>query len=209
LRGFYLSISQKQGTFAYLVARSLGARRIVEFGTSFGVSTIYLAAAVRDNGGGVVIGSEIEPQKIATARANIDEAGLAAHVHIREGDAQQTLRDAGGPVDMVLMDGAKELYLPVINVLTPQLRPAAVVLADNIYAFRAALKPYVLHMRDPSNGFQSVTLFLGSGTEYSVRLPTPRTGHLGVPAATSDTSPKHPSRSQPDHRASSGHRLRQ
>jgi len=169
-KNLYLAISAKQGAFVYLVARSLGARRVVEFGTSFGISTLYLAAAVRDNGGGIVIGSELEPQKIAVARANLEEAGLADQVEIREGDACETLKHPGGPVDMALLDGWKDLYLPVLENLTPHLRTGAVVLGDNIFTFWKSLAPYRAHVRDESNGFQSVTLQLGDGTEYSVRL---------------------------------------
>ena len=170
IKDFYLCLSPKQGTLAYMVARSLRARRVVEFGTSFGVSTLYLAAAVRDNGGGLVIGSEIERGKITKARAHIEEAGLSDQVEIREGDACETLRDPGGPVDMVLLDGMKDLYLPIVEMLKPHLRQGAVVLADNILSYRKALAPYSAHMRDIANGFQSITLFLGDGTEFSVRL---------------------------------------
>jgi predicted O-methyltransferase YrrM len=169
-KNILIPLSPKAGAFAYLVARSIGARRIVEFGTSFGVSTVYLAAAVRDNGGGIVIGSEIEKAKIAAARANLEQAGLGDQVEIRAGDAQQTLRDPGGSVDLALLDGWKDLYLPIIEILTPHLRHGAVVLADNIMAFPRALAPYVAHVRDLRNGFQSVTLALGQGMEYSVRL---------------------------------------
>jgi predicted O-methyltransferase YrrM len=170
LRHLYVPVSRKQGELLYLVARSLRATRVVEFGTSFGISTTYLAAAVKDNGGGLVIGSELEPNKVATARRNLEDAGLAELVEIREGDAQETLRDPGGAVDMVLLDGFKELYLPMLKLLTPHLRQGAVVLGDNIFTFWRALAPYVAYVRNPENGFFSVTLFLGDGTEYSVRL---------------------------------------
>jgi predicted O-methyltransferase YrrM len=166
----YISVSPKQGVFLYMVACSIAARRIVEFGTSVGISTLYLAAAARDNGGGLVIGSEIEPSKLAQARANLDAAGLSDQVEIREGDACETLKEPGGPVDMVLLDGMKELYLPIARMLKPHLRRGAVVLADNILAFRKALAPYSAYMQDAANGFQSITLLLGDGTEYSVRL---------------------------------------
>lgn len=170
LKGIYFSISREQGAFAYLVARSIGARRIVEFGTSFGISTIYLAAAVKDNGGGIVIGSEIEADKAAQASANLQAAGLGDYVDIRLGDAMKTLANPGGAVDMVLMDGWKNLYLPLIKMLTPQLRPGAVVLSDNVTQFKKTLAPYVAYMSDPRNGFQSVTLPLASGFAYSVRI---------------------------------------
>lgn len=170
LKDLYVPVSPKQGQFLYSVARSIRAKRIVEFGTSFGVSTTYLAAAVRDNGGGIVIGSELEPNKVVTARRNIDEAGLNDVVEIREGDAQQTLQDPGGSVDMVLLDGFKQLYLPMLQLLTPRLRKGAVVVADNIFTFRFALAPYVSYVQGPANGFLSMTLFLGDGMEYSLRL---------------------------------------
>jgi predicted O-methyltransferase YrrM len=170
LKDTYISLSAKQGKFAYLVARGVSASRIVEFGTSFGISTIYLAAAVRDNGGGTVIGTEIEPTKVVAARANLEAAGLGEYAEVREGDARETLQNPGGPVDMVLLDGFKELYLPILKLLTPYLRPGAVVLGDNIFTFRIALAPYVAYVANPANGFSSVTLFLGDGTEYSVKL---------------------------------------
>ena len=172
-RDLYLSISRQQGVFAYLVGRSINAQRIVEFGTSFGISTIYLAAAVRDNGGGLVIGSEIEPGKAQQAQNHVEEAGLADYVDIRLGDARQTLTDPGGEVDMVLMDGSKRLYLPIIKMLTPSLRPGAVVLSDNVGNKGRVLAPYLAHMHDARNGFQSVTVPFRSGLEYSVRLPAP------------------------------------
>jgi predicted O-methyltransferase YrrM len=169
-RDLFLSISREQGIFSYLVGRSVGAQRIVEFGTSFGVSTVYLAAAVKDNGGGLVIGSEIVESKAVKAQRNLEEAGLADYVDIRLGDAQRTLADPGGTVDLVLMDGAKSLYLPIIKMLAPHLRPRAVVLADNVCHFRNALASYVTYMRDIRNGFQSVTVPFRGGFEYSVRL---------------------------------------
>jgi len=168
-KSLYIPISRAQGVFLYLVARSLGARRIVEFGTSFGVSTIYAAAAARDLGGAVV-GSELEPGKHARALANLAEAGLAGVVDVRLGDARETLRDVPAPIDLVLLDGWKELYLPILQLLAPKLRPGAVVLADNIKTFRRALAPYVEYVQSGRNGFASMTLPLKDGFEYSVRL---------------------------------------
>jgi predicted O-methyltransferase YrrM len=170
IKDLFVALSPKQGTLAYMIARSIGARRIVEFGTSFGISTLYLAAAVRDNGGGSVIGTELQPTKAERARVHLAEAGLGDVAEIRTGDARETLKDPGGTVDLVLLDGAKQLYLEMLQLLTPNLRTGSVILADNIYVFRRALRPYVAHVQDPRNGFRSVTLFLGSGTEYSVRL---------------------------------------
>jgi predicted O-methyltransferase YrrM len=169
LKDLYIPLSRPQGKLLYLVARSLDARRIVEFGSSFGISTIYAAAAARDNGLGRVIGSELEPTKRAKAVEHLDEAGLGGVADVRLGDAMQTLRDVPPPVDLVLLDGWKDLYLPMIELLAPKLRPGAVVLADNVRTFKRALAPYLDYVQSGKNGFQSVTLPFPSGFEYSVR----------------------------------------
>ena len=125
-------ISADTGRLLYLLARSMRARCIVEFGTSFGISTLHLAAALRDNGGGRLIGSEFEPSKIGHARENLRQAGLADLVEIREGDALETLKtDLPDDIDLVLLDGAKPLYLPVLRLLEPHLRQGSLILADN------------------------------------------------------------------------------
>ncbi len=170
MKDCYIPVSRDQGSFLYLTARALGAKRIVEFGTSFGISTLYLAAAVRDNGGGIVIGSELEPSKHQRAVAHIEEAGLAAVVDVRLGDALETLKEVPEPLDLAFLDGWKDLYLPVLELLKPRLRPGAVVLADNIFTFRKSLRPYVEYLQSGRNGFESVTLRISDGTEYSCYL---------------------------------------
>jgi len=166
-----ISISAEQGVFAYLVARSIAARRIVEFGTSFGVSTIYLASAIRDGGGGIVIGSEFIELKAERARANILEAGLSDCVEIRVGDAMETLADPGGEIDLLLIDGSKELYLPIVKLLAPHVRQGGVVLADNVLSpfIKRSLADYVAYMKDERHGFTSVTVPFPDGFEYSVK----------------------------------------
>jgi predicted O-methyltransferase YrrM len=170
MKDFYIPVSREQGELLYLTARAIGAKRIVEFGTSFGISTTYLAAALRDSGGGRVIGTEIEPGKHARATANLREAGLADFAEVRLGDALETLRELPEPVDLVLLDGWKDLYLPVLELVTPRLRPGAVVLADNIFTFRKSLRPYVQRMQSGRHGFVSTTLHISDGFEYSVYL---------------------------------------
>lgn len=169
LKDAYIPVDPDQGRLLYLTARAIGARTIVEFGTSFGISTIYLAAAARANNG-VVIGTELEPAKVKAARANVAEAGLAQFVDIREGDAMKTLAPLDATVDFLLLDGWKDIYLPMIKLLAPKMRAGAVVLADNIFTFKKTLRPYVAYMQDRANGFDSVTVPLGHGMEYSVRL---------------------------------------
>lgn len=165
----YIPIAPEVGDLLYLTAKAINARRVVEFGSSFGISTLYLGAAMRSVGGRV-IGSEIEAGKIAAARATIERAGLSPWVEIRAGDARETLVDIEGPVDLVLLDGWKDLYLPVLALLEPRLRRGSVILADNIHTFRRTLASYVEYMREPANGFESTTLSIGSGVEFSLFL---------------------------------------
>lgn len=169
-RELYIPVSREQGEFLYLTARALDVHNVVEFGTSFGVSSIYLAAALRDNGSGVVIGSEVEPFKCAEASRNLAEARLADFADVREGDALETLREVPQPVDLVLLDGSMDLYLPVLELLEPRLKTGAVVTADNLHTFRKGLRPYVEHMQSGARGFVSTTLPMGHAFEYSVHV---------------------------------------
>ena len=166
----YLASSPGHGTFCYLLARAIGAKRIVEFGTSFGVSTIYLALAVRDNGGGLVIGTEMLPSKVAKARNNIEEAGLADFVEIREGNALDTLRDLEGPVDFLLSDGFPQYALPVLKLVAPKMRYGAIIVNHNAPEMKSDHAEYLAFVRDPSNGFVTGSMTLSLGGELSVRV---------------------------------------
>ncbi len=162
----FLAVSPAYGRFLYSCARAARATRIIEFGTSMGISTIYLAAALRDNGGGHLIGSEIEPSKVERAKANIEAAGLSDLVDIRQGDAMETLRDTGSEVDLLMLDGAFPLYLPVLKLVEPKLRVGAFILAEN-----ALDRDYLDYVRYPANGYlsQPVTLDAPRGNEVTVR----------------------------------------
>jgi len=164
-----LSIDRGQGWLIYMLCRGLQARRVVEFGTSYGVSTIYLAAAMRDQGEGLVIGTEIEAEKARHARDHFAEAGVAELIELREGDALNTLKDCGGPVDFLLVDGFPEVARPIIELMAPQLRKGAMVVCDNVGHFPAALAGYLDFVRRPANGFVSTLLPLRGGTELSVK----------------------------------------
>jgi len=152
-KDIYLAVSAETAKLIYLLARHSRATCIVEYGTSFGISTIHLAAAIRDNGGGRLIGSEFEPSKVEQARANLEAAGLADLVEIREGDAVETLaQDLPDAIDLVLLDGHKALYSRVLDLLRPRLRPGALLVADN-----AEMCPeYLARVRQPKAGFLSV-----------------------------------------------------
>ena len=165
LKNVPLAISRETGALLYMLARSCGARTIVEFGTSFGISTLHLTAALRDNGGGRLITSEFEPSKAERARTNIAEAGLSDLVEFREGDALETLsRGLPDQIDLVLLDGAKGLYPDILALLQDRLRPGALILADN-----ADWSPdYLARVRSPAQGYLSVPF--AEDVELSMRI---------------------------------------
>ncbi|MER8385144.1 O-methyltransferase [Mesorhizobium sp. M0166] len=165
LKDLWLPVSRETGTLLYMLARGSGARTIVEFGTSFGISTLHLAAALRDNGGGRLITSEFEPSKVARARRNLTAGGLIDMVEIREGDALQTLSvDLPETVDLLLLDGAKALYPEILSLVESRLRPGAFVVADN-----ADLCPeYLERVRSTGSGYMSTPF--GEDVELSMRL---------------------------------------
>jgi predicted O-methyltransferase YrrM len=165
LKNFHLAVSRETARLLYMLARSCRARSIVEFGTSFGVSTLHFAAALRDNGGGRLIGTEFEPGKLAQARENVVAAGLDDLVEIRAGDALETLaRDLPEAIDLVLLDGAKGLYPKVLALLEPRLRSGALIVADN--ADWSA--EYLARVRDAASGYVSVPF--ANDVELSMKL---------------------------------------
>jgi predicted O-methyltransferase YrrM len=162
----FLAVSPAYGRFLYMIARACKATRIVEFGTSMGISTIYLAAALRDNGGGHLISTELQPDKVARARANLKAAGLDDLVDIREGDALETLGRLEDEVDLLLIDGAMTLYLQVLKLVEPRLKSGAVILAENAFE-----QGYLDHVRDPAKGYLSLSLpDQQRGNEFTIRL---------------------------------------
>jgi len=169
-----VAIDRDKAELCYQLCRALRAKRVVEAGTSFGVSTLYLAAAVRDNaredgGTGVVIASEYEPAKARAARANFSEAGLTQWIDLREGDLRMTLKGVGGPIDFVLMDIWTEMALPALEHVAPALRAGAIVVADNTTTFRMGYEDYFAFVNDSKNGFRTLTLPYPGGFELTVR----------------------------------------
>jgi len=156
--------------FCHLLCRSLRAKRVVEVGTSFGVSTLYLADAVRANGGGVVIGTEYEPAKAARARETFAAAGVSDLIDLREGDLRESLKVIEGPVDFVLMDIWTEMARPALELIAPHLRPGAMVLADNTAQFRHAYRHFFEFVEDPKNGLKTMTLPFDGGLELVVKV---------------------------------------
>jgi predicted O-methyltransferase YrrM len=163
----YMPISARGGDLLYSLIRASRPDTVVEFGTSYGISTTYLAAAVADNGAGRVYGTELSATKIAAARANLAEAGLGEHVTILAGDARETLASVPGPIGFVLLDGWKDLCLPVLRSLEPRLAAGALVVADDVTM--SSMAGYLEYVRDPANGYVTVEFPVEDGMEISCR----------------------------------------
>ncbi|CAM5680664.1 tRNA 5-hydroxyuridine methyltransferase [Mycolicibacterium aubagnense] len=165
---FYLSVAPDSGRLLYSLVRALKPSTIVEYGMSYGISTLHLAAAVRDNGLGRIITTEMSSQKISAARATFGEAGVADLITILEGDARETLETVREPVQFVLLDGWPDLDLPVLKILEPVLAPGALILGDNV-----RLDPdhvYRDYVNAPASGYVSVPIPLDKGMELTVRV---------------------------------------
>ncbi|KAF1041657.1 MAG: putative O-methyltransferase [Herbaspirillum frisingense] len=170
LKHLPLAVSRDTGALLYMLATSIKARNVIEFGTSLGVSTLYLAAALRDNGGGRLITTEFEASKVTRARANLFEAGLADLVEVREGDALLTLAgDLPQAIDLLLLDGAKAIYPEVLKRVESRLRPGALIVADDA----AYSQEFLDYVRSSANGYLSVPL--ADGVELSDLAPVSRT----------------------------------
>ncbi|KAK4092083.1 O-methyltransferase [Purpureocillium lilacinum] len=187
MRDKYVSLEQDKCQFMYLLARGMGARNIVEAGTSFGVSTIYLALAVGQNvadaraaGGratGKVIATEQEPTKAAKAREHWKQAGdeVEPWIELREGDLRETLKVAEGmpeQIDLLLLDIWTPMALPVLEIVKPRLRKGALILADNTVMAKALYKEFLAYIHNPENGFKTTTTPYSGGLEMIVYLPS-------------------------------------
>ena len=150
---FYIPVTPEAGRLLYSLVRATRPATVVEFGMSFGISALHLAAAVRDNGTGRVVTTELSETKIAAAKKTFAETGLDDVITILEGDALTTLESLDGAIDFLLLDGWKDLYLPVIELLEPRLSTGALVIADNASA--ADVAPYLDRVRNQDNGYVS------------------------------------------------------
>jgi predicted O-methyltransferase YrrM len=167
---FYIPVTPEAGRLLYSLVRATRPATVVEFGMSFGISAIHLAAAVRDNGTGRVVTTELSETKIAAAKQTFAETGLDDVITILEGDALTTLEGQEGPVEFVLLDGWKDLYLPVIKLLEPRLSTAALVIADNASA--ADMKPYLDYVRNPDNGYTSFNFLVRESDSMEISCRT-------------------------------------
>lgn len=167
---FYIPVTPEAGRLLYSLVRATRPTTVVEFGMSFGISAVHLAAAVRDNGTGRVVTTELNAAKIAAAKQTFADTGLADVITVLEGDALSTLADLDGPVQFVLLDGWKDLYLPVIELLEPRLSTGALVVADNTSA--ADTQPYLDRVRNPGNGYVSFNFLVRESDSMEISCRT-------------------------------------
>jgi len=178
LRDKLVALDRPKAEFCYMTCRALRALRVVEVGTSYGVSTLFLASAVRDNvtsseantGTPVVIATEYEAEKAKIARGHFAEAGFSHLVDLREGDLRQTLIDLEAPIDFALIDIWTPMARPALELVAPRLRPGGVVVCDNTQQFRDAYQDYFAFVHDPRNGLRTMTLPFEGGLEFTVKV---------------------------------------
>lgn len=156
------------GRTLYSLVRVIRPKVVLEFGTAHGFSSLHIAAGLRDNGEGHLYGSEMHPAKVQAARTNLIEAGLADWVDVLEGDASDTLGTVRG-VDLLYLDGWTDHYLDVLRAVEGNFRPGAFIQADDVGKFGAGsgAKAYLAYVRDPANGYNSVTFTDYQGFEQS------------------------------------------
>jgi len=165
---FLISIGRHTGQILNILIKGAKARNILEIGTSYGHSTVWLAEAARATGGKVITIDE-KAYKQEYARGMIARAGLAAQVDFRLGDAREIISALPGPFDFVLVDLWKDLYIPCFDLFYPKLSPVALVAADNMLrpeSSREDALAYRKHVRSKPH-IDSVLLEVGSGVELS------------------------------------------
>src|SRR3954462_14945156 len=163
-----LSVGREAGILLSLLATGGQSRRILELGTSYGYSTVWLAAAARTTGG-KVLSLELRDFKIEHARQALTRAGLSTRVEFHAGDCLETLPTLPGPFDFVLLDVWKDLYLPCFELVHPKLAPGGIIVADNMLlraAGRPQAEPYRKRVREAGD-LDSVLLEIGNGIEIS------------------------------------------
>ena len=165
----YISISKDQGVFLYNLLVERKASNIIEFGTSFGISTLYLGAAAKE-AKGKVITSEIVPEKCETALQNFKDAGLSNWIELREGDAMETLKDVPNDIDFLLLDGWNDLYLNLVTLLEPKFKTGTLIYTDN--AGFPSTKPFLEYIKDHPEKYKTKRMKTKTGgaelSEYIV-----------------------------------------
>ena len=171
-----VALDRDKAEFCYQLLRAIDARRVVEIGTSYGVSTLYLAAALRDNVRDTgedarVIGTEYEPEKAKAELKKYADTGLDRFIHLLQGDLRETLKTLEGPIDFLLVDIWIPMARPALELVAPRLRRGAIVICDNTETYRNDYTDYFAYLQRPGSGFRTMTLPFRGGLEMSVFCP--------------------------------------
>ncbi|KAM3443077.1 hypothetical protein MY4824_000782 [Beauveria thailandica] len=180
VRDKFIALDQDKSQYVYALCRATDARTIVEAGTSFGVSTIYLALAASANAAAAggrgktprVVATEYEPTKAARAREYWAQCGdvVTSAIQLREGDLRETLKEDLEDVDLLLLDIWTEMALPTLKIVQRKMRRGAIVIADNT-TVSEGYDEMLTYMRNPDSGFITMTLPFSQGLEFCVYLP--------------------------------------
>ena len=160
------NLTPDSGRFLMMLAASSNARRVVEIGSSNGVSTIWLAAAMRASAG-LVIGTELIPERAAQANANLAEAGLQTFARVLAGAAGELANELKGPFDLAFIDAEKDDYIAHFELVWPLMRPRGIVVADNVISHDVLAYQEMLRAREDC---ATLTLPLDRGLELTLRL---------------------------------------
>ncbi|WP_144140371.1 O-methyltransferase [Paraburkholderia sp. BCC1884] len=162
-----LAVSAETGSFLRNMVLAHKPARILELGSSCGVSTLYFADALSTLGRGTVVATELDPDKCASLRTHVRTAGVDAYVDLREGDVFQTVAELTGTFDMVFIDVWASAYLSLFKQTERLLQPGSIILADNMYTAEDAVLPYKQYL-DDNPRFSTTTLGFESGIEFTV-----------------------------------------
>jgi predicted O-methyltransferase YrrM len=128
----YANVPTADGRLLRQLTEAVGAKRVVEFGTSTGESGIWFALALRKTGGHLFT-HEISAERIAVARRNFQRAGVEDLITIIEGDGHETVKQHKEPIDVVFIDADKPGYPDYLKQILPLVRPGGLILAHNMH----------------------------------------------------------------------------
>ena len=160
------NLERETGGWLRLLARAVAAQRILEIGSSNGVSTIWLALAARETGGRVT-GTEILSARAAEANANLRTAGLGDWAEVLAGPAQETVAGLAGPIDLVFIDAEKDDYIAHFHAVISKVRSGGLILADNVISHD--ITAYQQMLRERSD-VETATVPIGRGIEFTLKL---------------------------------------
>ncbi|CAM3733671.1 class I SAM-dependent methyltransferase [Nocardiopsis rhodophaea] len=163
----YYAAPPEIGRMLFTFVRATRPETVFEFGTSYGFTAIHIAAALRDNGFGMLYTAELHEGKCTAARNNLASAGVGEYAEVIQGEAEEILSSFSRRIDFLYLDGWAEFYLGVLRAAEPRLRAGALIHADDTAKFAAGARPYLDYVRDPSNGYVSTAIADGQGLELS------------------------------------------